>query len=121
MENFTLIITHLSLVVGTLGIVVIILGAVRAGFMFLAQGFTRLKDPRAAEFANIRLVLGGHIILGLDFLVAKDIMDTMLLEPGDEIWKELAILGTVVAVRIVLTHFMLKEMRELSSEQKVGF
>lgn len=114
METFNLAVTHLSLVVGTIGIVVILVGALRAALMFIKQGMLPLKDPKAAEYSSIRLVLGGHIILGLDFLVAKDIMDTMLLTPGHDIWKELAILISVVTVRIVLTHFMLKEMRELA-------
>lgn len=111
-ELYHNIVSHCSLIVGTIGLLVIAIGALRASLMYAKRIFSRDNGL----FADIRLVLGGHIILGLDFLVGQDIMNTILLNDRSHFWQNLAELVIVVCVRIVLTYFMSREMRELAQE-----
>ncbi len=99
------LVADFSLFIGLIGIAVIIVGAMRGlyGYIFLHE----------SNFHRVRLILGTHLVLGLDFLVGKDIIDTILLDTGEAFWEDLASLITVVIIRIVLTHFMLKEIHEI--------
>lgn len=111
-EAYFLIVSHCSLAVGTIGLIIILLGALRSTVMYLGSLF----GSSDYSFSKIRLVLGGHIVLGLDFLVGQDIMNTVLLERNAHFWQGIAELVIVVAVRIILTHFMIKEMKELAAD-----
>ena len=102
----------ISLLIGSVGIAIIVIGAVKGLYHYM---FT--SDEH--NFQHVRLVLASHIILGLDFLVCKDIIDTMLLDSGAEFWRDLAGLITVVSIRIILTHFMLQEVSQIEGEEKV--
>jgi len=112
-EHILAVITWLSLLIGVIGILIIVWGALKAFLIFL-------RHHTHEDFQHIRLELGSHVILGLDFLVGKDIIDTLLLDTGARFWEDLAGLGTVVAIRIILTHFMLKEIRELEERSKAS-
>ncbi len=103
------IIRDISLCIGVIGISIILIGAIRALICFL---FKRDKN-----FLESRLILGTHLILGLDFLVGKDIIDTILLDSGVKFWTDLAGLITVVIIRVILTHFMTREIKDLEKEE----
>lgn len=101
----------LSLMIGAIGITIITIGAIKGSYHYLTT-----RDEH--NFQQVRLVLGSHIILGLDFMVGKDIIDTVLLDSGAEFWRDLAGLITVVFIRIILTHFMLKEVEQIRAVKK---
>ena len=61
-----------------------------------------------------RAVFGTYLLLGLEFLIASDILKTVL-EPT---LNELAILGGIVVLRTVLSVFLNKEIKELETENK---
>ena len=54
-----------------------------------------------------------YLLLGLEFLIASDILKTVV----DPTLDELAILGGVVIVRTVLSVFLNKEIKELAEEE----
>ena len=53
-----------------------------------------------------------YLLLGLEFLIASDILKTVV----DPTLDELAILGGVVVVRTVLSVFLNKEIKELAED-----
>ena len=55
---------------------------------------------------QLRHHLGGYILLGLEFLIAADIIKTVM----DPTLDQLAVLGGVVAIRTVLSYFLNKEI-----------
>ena len=63
---------------------------------------------------KLRAVFGTYLLLGLEFLIASDILKTVL-EPT---LNELAILGGIVVLRTVLSVFLNKEIKELETENK---
>ncbi len=108
---FTLV-KGLSLFIGAIGIGIITIGSIKGLYHYVVT-----RDEH--NFQHVRLVLGSHIILGLDFMVGKDIIDTILLDSGAEFWRDLAGLITVVAIRIILTHFMLKEVEQAQTNERL--
>ncbi|MDP3879242.1 MAG: DUF1622 domain-containing protein [Dehalococcoidales bacterium] len=65
------------------------------------------KENKPAVFEEIRYDIGFHLLLGLEFLIAADIIRSIL-RPTLE---ELAILGGLVAIRTVISYFLGKEIR----------
>ncbi|WP_338502657.1 DUF1622 domain-containing protein [Sphingomonas kaistensis] len=85
-------------VVEIAGVAIIVLGAFATLFLFLvrlAKGENR--DQATTDF---RSSLGRAILLGLEFLVAADIINTVAIEPT---LNSLAILAGIVAIRTFLS------------------
>ncbi len=64
-------------VIDATGVAVIVVGAVLAAVLTV----TRRRQPDANAYEFFRRQLGGSILLGLEFLVAADIIRTVAIEP----------------------------------------
>ncbi|MBL8016281.1 MAG: DUF1622 domain-containing protein [Ignavibacteria bacterium] len=94
---------------------IMIYGAVLAIAMLLKNEFGRFTGRFRMNVLNkIRLDFGYYILLGLEFLVAADIIETIL-KPTTE---ELIELGGIVAIRIILSFFLTKELNELKRKER---
>jgi uncharacterized membrane protein len=80
------------------GIAVIVIGAVVTTARFLMQKL-RGQDPQG-RFHRYRSDLGRAILLGLEFLVAADIIGTVAITPTLE---SVAVLGLIVLIRTFLS------------------
>lgn len=80
------------------GIAIIVLGTVGATVAFLWQMVR--GGPGTRAFDRYRGNLGRAILLGLEFLVAADIINTVAIEPTLE---SLAVLGGIVLIRTFLS------------------
>jgi uncharacterized membrane protein len=78
------------------GIAVIVLGLVIGTVRFL----WRLRQNEDHNFRNFRADVGRGILLGLEFLVAADIIATVAIEPTLE---SLAVLGVIIVIRTFLS------------------
>lgn len=99
MDQALLEIVHwITRVVEVTGIAIIIVGAFAGLFGFLR----RIRGPecRAAAIADFRSGLGRSILLGLEFLVAADIISTVAIEPTLD---SLAVLAGIVLIRTFLS------------------
>lgn len=83
-------------IVGTAIIVVGAFGTLAAFLLGLARG----KTSRAMLVADFRSGLGRSILLGLEFLVAADIINTVAVEPTIE---SLLVLAGIVLIRTFLS------------------
>jgi len=80
------------------GIAIIVAGAAAALFGYISETLRRTeKQQRVAAF---RSDLGRSILLGLEFLVAADIIATVAIEPTLE---SLAVLAGIVLIRTFLS------------------
>ncbi|HEY6647552.1 MAG TPA: DUF1622 domain-containing protein [Mycobacterium sp.] len=82
--------------IDAVGVAVIAAGAIVALFMTFAKG--RSEEGGAYEFFRRRL--GRAILLGLEFLVAADIIRTVAVTPSGE---SVAVLGGIVLIRTFLS------------------
>ena len=89
------------------------------GTLIAAVEFIRLELQRLHGRFNIQLLrvlradLGAYLLLGLELLIAADIIKTIL-EPG---YKELIVLAGIVVLRTVLSFFLNKEILEIDHER----
>lgn len=79
------------------GIGLIVIGAVIATVMFLSR---IRQDPTHTAYRDYRRGLGRSILLGLEFLVAGDIIRTVAIEPT---FRSVGILAVIVAIRTFLS------------------
>jgi uncharacterized membrane protein len=92
------------------GVVVIIIGVVLAAFRFV-QGTLDRSDRRVAHRTALGEVMRGQVgrtlLLGLEILVAADIIETVALSPTLE---HIATLGLLVLVRTFLSWSIILEL-----------
>src|SRR3954447_6794813 len=80
------------------GVGIIVLGATASTLIFLYGGLVSVGWP--AAFRLYRANLGRGILLGLELLVAADIIGTVAVTPS---FENLAILGLIVLIRTFLS------------------
>ena len=78
------------------GVAIIVIGGVAA----LVGGFKDFGNVNQLFFIDVRRGFGRPIILGLEVLVAADIIQTITVDPSLE---SVGVLGILVAVRIALS------------------
>ncbi len=102
------ILEYISLAVGIVAIAIIVWGVMLGLFEFLKNEFYRfrLKDTTITTLHKIRHTVGSYLLLGLEFLIAADIIRTIV-KPTLE---ELAILGGIVVIRTIISYFLGKEL-----------
>ncbi|HKL44409.1 MAG TPA: DUF1622 domain-containing protein [Candidatus Absconditabacterales bacterium] len=104
-ENILKIITTIIYISG---ILVIIIGFVKAAFKFIKSFF--IKKLNSHNHQNkIRVLLGVYILLGLDFIIIADIIHSIM---STEI-QQLYALGMIVIIRIAIAYFLGKEIKEI--------
>lgn len=93
------LITVIGELIDLAGVAIIAAGVVAGSLFFLRDYFFR-KDEVANAYGNLRTFLGRTILLGLEFLVAGDIIKTVAVEPTMD---SVLVLAVIVLVRTVLS------------------
>lgn len=106
LNTLATIISVISLLIVTYGVLV--------GFVaFLRNEIKRFNGTYTINnIRQLRADFGSYLLLRLEFLIASDILKTVV----DPTLDELAILGGVVVVRTVLSVFLNKEIKELAED-----
>ena len=95
-KNIELFIEYTATLIEVIGILIIVMGAFRALIRFLFK-----KQGKAfRSFKIVREELGRAILLGLEFLVAADIIATVVFDAST---KSILNLGLIVLIRIILS------------------
>ena len=92
------IIFVISEVIDFAGVVIIAVGALM-GVIFCARDLLR-QERRVDAYSRLRTFLGRSLLLGLEFLVAGDIIKTVAIEPT---FDSVIVLAIIVLVRTVLS------------------
>lgn len=111
------VLDYTGLVIGIIGGAVIVWGAAVAVVKLVRGEAVRLRERKLGALAlgHVRWDLGFHLLLGLEFLIAADIIRTIV-HPS---LQELAILGSLVAIRTVISYFLNKEIEHLGGRIEV--
>lgn len=96
MENIKLYIDYTATIMEAIGVITIFLGATFAigKFIFL------IKSKNPVNYFELRKAVGKSILLGLEILIAADIIATVVTEPT---LKSVSILGLIVIIRTFLS------------------
>lgn len=101
-----------ALFVGVVGVTVIITWVIHGLINFIALEIG--AKSRHNNHDQIRYNLGIYLLLGLEFLIAADILETVF-RPSLE---QLGILAGIVVIRTILNYFLNKELEHIKEEIK---
>ncbi len=90
---------HIGLVIGVIGVAVIVWGVVLGVFKLVALEIRRIHSDNLREREGLRHHLAYYLLLGLEFLVAADIVDTIINPKLDDLY----VLGGIVLIRTVIS------------------
>lgn len=96
-----------------IGILIVLWGAIEGLIkllMRLHSVFDKAIQP--LPISQIRLAIGEKIALGLDFFLAGDIIQTIIIPS----WQSLAILGGIVVIRTIIAFFLNRDIKEFAAE-----
>src|SRR6266446_4942107 len=103
---------YASFGIGVLGVLVIVFGVAAGLARFLRAEVLSVRGKDVEnERKGLRHVLGYYLLMGLEFLIAADIIDT-LMKPSVQ---DLVVLGAIVLIRTVISYSL---NAELKSEQQ---
>ena len=96
MTYYTSSISLFGSVIDALGVIIIVVGALLALYRFVIRGI----KPNTDAYRLLRQDLGKAILLGLEFLIAGDIIRTVVLAPT---MANVLVLGVIVVIRTFLS------------------
>ena len=103
--DFATIVEAAGKTVDLVGVSVIVLGALLATALFAGQVLRR--RPAQDAYRRYRQTLGRAVLLGLEFLVAGDIIRTVAISPT---FQSVGVLAAIVAVRTFLSFSLEAEL-----------
>ena len=109
LESLSLASERFAVLIGYVGILIIFVGCAKGLYLF-----ARKFAIRDILLADIRLELGHYLTLGLEFLVGRDIVQTLV----DPTWENLGKLAAIIALRTALTFFLSREVKEMRNEMR---
>lgn len=104
-----IILDYLALAIAAAGVAIITWGILVTSVrlvIFEACSLRRQCTSRKRE--AIRHRLGSYMLLGLELLIAADIVETV----HNPVLEEIAILGAIVAIRTVISYFLNHDLLE---------
>lgn len=102
----------LATIISVTSLLIVTYGALIGAISFLGNEIKRFTGGYSTiNIRKLRATFGTYLLLGLEFLIASDILKTVL-EPT---LNELAILGGIVVLRTILSVFLNKEIKELET------
>ena len=100
-----------STVIGITGVAIIVWGVILITYRIIKLEFKRFKQKSIyPERETLRHQLGSYLLLGLEFLIAADIIGTIT----HPTLNDMAVLGSIVLIRTVISYFLEKEVAEFS-------
>ena len=106
---------YLYIVIGSIGVGIIVWGVVITVFRFLKLEFRRSERKTIYhDRESIRHQFASFLLLALEFLIAADIILTVI----HPTFEEIAILASIVAIRTVISYFLEKEIRDFNDQNQ---
>jgi uncharacterized membrane protein len=86
---------------------VIVWGGVRTLWRGMVLEFTKCRQEHTCcEREGLRREFGSYLLLALEFLIAADVVNSI----SQPTLKEMALLGSIVAIRTVISFFLNREL-----------
>jgi len=109
-ETMEMLVEVIGAVFGYIGIVIMVVWGAKSLYLLIYRWLIDHKIP----MGRIRIKLGHYLVLALEFLVAKDILESIV-NPS---YQWLITLWAIVTIRTVLSYFTNKEIAEVKEEMK---
>lgn len=115
-QNFHSILGHIQHTVSFVGILIIVIGVIVAIGQYIFYFFTEKPTSDNAYLNKIRLSLGRVLILGLEFIVAGDLIATTATPD----YYTVGILAIIVLIRTFLSFTISREISAISKESNAA-
>jgi uncharacterized membrane protein len=90
------------------GVVIVVWGVIEAIVALTTRGWQLAMNREVSVgLGHIRISIGRKMVLALEFFIASDIIQTVVVPT----WESLGILAGIVAIRTVVAYFLEYEMR----------
>ena len=96
MESLKTIVEQLSKILEAAGVIIIVLGIL----FFLIKFIISLLKKESDNFKSLKMGLGKSILIGLEVLIAADIIHTVIIDPT---LNQVFALGVIVLIRTFLS------------------
>lgn len=96
MESLKTIVEQLSKILEAAGVIIIVLGIL----FFLIKFIISLLKKESDNFKSLKMGLGKSILIGLEVLIAADIIHTVIIDPT---LNQVFALGIIVLIRTFLS------------------
>ena len=96
MENVRTYIDYIAKITELIGVLTIFFGSI----FVIGRFLVKIKSKNPITYVELRRSVGKSILLGLEILIAADIMATVVTEPS---LRSVSILGLVVLIRTFLS------------------
>lgn len=104
-------------IISIISLLIVSYGALIAFIQFVVNELNRFAGTYSPlNMRRLRANFGTYLLLGLEFLIASDILKTVL-EPT---LYELGILGGIVVLRTILSVFLNREIKELEVDERAN-
>jgi len=101
------LLTKIAFGVDVLGCLIMLWGFALCFFSFLSLELKRVHGKDfITQMARIRFKLGTYLLLGLEFMIAGDIIHTVL----DPTVKDIILISVIVVIRTTISYFLGKEI-----------
>jgi uncharacterized membrane protein len=113
-ENLYHFLTLVEFAISIISIAVVLYGTIIAAAAFIKIEIWEFRSEKKTEsLMTIRADFGVYLLLGLELLIAADIITTIL---NPEL-EELAVLGGIVLLRTILSVFLERELKDLNARK----
>ena len=109
-ETMEMLVEVIGAIFGYIGIVIMVIWWAKSLYLLVYRWLIDHKIP----MGKIRIKLGHYLVLALEFLVAKDILESIV-NPS---YQWLITLWAIVTIRTGLSYFTNKEIAEVKEEMK---
>lgn len=111
--HLTNIFDILYITIGTFGVAIIVWGVLLTLYRLLKLEFLRIKQKSIyRERETVRHQFASYLLLALEFLIAADIIATVI----HPTFEEIAILASIVVIRTVISYFLEKEISRYNTK-----
>lgn len=105
---------YIAISISVAGSIIIIWGVLITIFNFLINEKNKIGGAKApGMIESARHQFSAYLILGLDFMLAADIIHTI----HKPVLKELYVLAMIVGIRSVISFFLAREMGSIKSNK----
>ena len=112
--HLTNIFDFLYITIGSVGVAVIVWGVILTVYRLLKLEFSRFKHRSIyRERESVRHLFASYLLLALEFLIAADIIATVI----HPTFEEIAILASIVAIRTAVSYFLEKEIDKFNTTE----
>ncbi len=108
---------QLATLIDIIGILIILYGFVISLVSLMRVEFGRLrgKNRGIRECQHVRLELGTYILVGIEFMIASDIINTVI----SKTLESLIFVSALVVIRTAISFFLGRELAEVEAIEKV--